>query len=193
MTIIGLEWAEKEKELFQDGGQIKSVKRTSITTVRDQYLSFATFPTPLLFHYPLPLSRIHKTLWLYRDIMCIVQYIVCASLHFGLSHIFIGVNQSTKYWMKVHVKYMFHTVKWAVPQNFRDKFFLLSVDHGFSSFVLKNLRYGNCRLFYIHFKDNSCVVLNITAYRVPTCTKNIYILLGLPVCGQAFPNLRPGS
>jgi hypothetical protein len=30
-------------------------KRTSITTVRDQFLSFATFPTPLLSHYPLPL------------------------------------------------------------------------------------------------------------------------------------------
>jgi hypothetical protein len=32
-------------------------KRTSITTVRDQNLSFATFPTPLLFHYPLPLKK----------------------------------------------------------------------------------------------------------------------------------------
>ncbi len=31
-------------------------KRTSITTVRDQYLSSATFPTPLIFHYPLPLT-----------------------------------------------------------------------------------------------------------------------------------------
>jgi hypothetical protein len=31
-------------------------KRTSITTVRDQYLSSATFPTPLIFHYPLPLK-----------------------------------------------------------------------------------------------------------------------------------------
>ena len=30
-------------------------KRTLITTVRGQYLSFATFPTPLLSHYPLPL------------------------------------------------------------------------------------------------------------------------------------------
>ncbi len=31
-------------------------KRTLITTVRDQYLSSATFPTPLIFHYPLPLK-----------------------------------------------------------------------------------------------------------------------------------------
>ncbi len=29
-----------------------------ITTVRDQYLSSATFPTPLIFHYPLPLRHI---------------------------------------------------------------------------------------------------------------------------------------
>ncbi len=32
-------------------------KRTSITTVRDQYLSSATFPTPFIFHYPLPLEE----------------------------------------------------------------------------------------------------------------------------------------
>ncbi len=31
-------------------------KRTLITTVRGAYLSFATFPSPLLPHYPLPLS-----------------------------------------------------------------------------------------------------------------------------------------
>ncbi len=31
-------------------------KRASITTVRDQYQSYATFPTPLIFHYPLPFS-----------------------------------------------------------------------------------------------------------------------------------------
>ncbi len=38
-------------------------KRTSITTVRDQYLSYATFPTPLIFHYSLPLSvQIRKDL-----------------------------------------------------------------------------------------------------------------------------------
>jgi hypothetical protein len=35
-------------------------KRTSITTVRDQYLSSATFPTPLNFHYPLPLESEEK-------------------------------------------------------------------------------------------------------------------------------------
>jgi hypothetical protein len=35
-------------------------KRTSITTVRDQYLSFATFPTPLIFHYPLPLTYAYR-------------------------------------------------------------------------------------------------------------------------------------
>jgi hypothetical protein len=35
-------------------------KRTLITTVRGQYLSFATFPTPVLSHYPLPLSLIDK-------------------------------------------------------------------------------------------------------------------------------------
>ncbi len=46
----------------RNGNRIKSKmaarnreKRTSITTVRDQYLSSATFPTPLIFHYPLPL------------------------------------------------------------------------------------------------------------------------------------------
>jgi hypothetical protein len=46
-----------------NGNRIKSKmparyreKRTSITTVRDQYLSSATFPTPLIFHYPLPLT-----------------------------------------------------------------------------------------------------------------------------------------
>ncbi len=33
-------------------------KRTLITTVRGQYLSFATFPTPLLSHYPLPLNAL---------------------------------------------------------------------------------------------------------------------------------------
>jgi hypothetical protein len=31
-------------------------KRTLITTVRDQCLSYATFLTPLIFHYPLPLN-----------------------------------------------------------------------------------------------------------------------------------------
>ncbi len=31
-------------------------KRALITTVRGQYLSFATFLTPLLSHYPLPLN-----------------------------------------------------------------------------------------------------------------------------------------
>ncbi len=39
-------------------------KRTSITTVRDQYLSYATFPTPLIFHYPLPLRRVLKYLFI---------------------------------------------------------------------------------------------------------------------------------
>ncbi len=34
----------------------KKTKRTSITTVRNQYLSYAAFATPLIFHYPLPLS-----------------------------------------------------------------------------------------------------------------------------------------
>jgi len=81
---------------------------------------------------------------------------------------FIGVNQSTKYWMKVHVKYMFHTVKWAVPQNFRDKFFLLSVDNGFFVICLKNskIQYGNWN-FYINFKEISCVVLDTTAHEAP--------------------------
>jgi hypothetical protein len=32
-------------------------KRTSITTVRDQFLSFTTFPTPLVSHWSLPLSH----------------------------------------------------------------------------------------------------------------------------------------
>ena len=30
-------------------------KRTSITTVQDQYLSFASFPAPLVSHWSLPL------------------------------------------------------------------------------------------------------------------------------------------
>jgi hypothetical protein len=45
-------WAgvsRKGNKLFQDGGQIKREKRTSITTARDLYLSFATFLTPLNF------------------------------------------------------------------------------------------------------------------------------------------------
>jgi hypothetical protein len=33
-------------------------KRTSIAAVRDQFLSFATFPTPLLSRYRLPLNRL---------------------------------------------------------------------------------------------------------------------------------------
>jgi hypothetical protein len=48
-----------------NGNRIKSKmaancreKRTSITTTRDQHLSYATFPTPLFFHYPLPLNTI---------------------------------------------------------------------------------------------------------------------------------------
>ncbi len=46
-----------------NGNRIKSKmaaiyrdKRTLITMVRDQCLSYATFPTLLIFHYPLPLS-----------------------------------------------------------------------------------------------------------------------------------------
>ncbi len=35
-------------------------KRTSITTVRDQYPSYDIFPTHLIFHYPLPLSYRHS-------------------------------------------------------------------------------------------------------------------------------------
>jgi hypothetical protein len=45
-----------------NGNRIKSKmaakyrdKRTSITTVRDQYPSYDIFPTHLIFHYPLPL------------------------------------------------------------------------------------------------------------------------------------------
>ncbi len=53
--IIGLEWAEKEIELIQDGGQIKR-ERTSITTVADQYLLFPNFPTPLISNWSLPLK-----------------------------------------------------------------------------------------------------------------------------------------
>ncbi len=47
-----------------NGNRIKSKmaakyrgKQTLITTVRDQCLSYATFPNPLIFHYPLPLMR----------------------------------------------------------------------------------------------------------------------------------------
>jgi hypothetical protein len=47
-----------------NGNRIKSKmaakyrdKRTSITTVRDQYPSYDIFPTHLIFHYPLPLME----------------------------------------------------------------------------------------------------------------------------------------
>jgi hypothetical protein len=100
------------------------------------------------------------------ETLCIVYTVVCASLHFGLSHIFIGVNQSTKYWTKVHVKYTFYTVKWAVPQNFRDKIFLLSVDNGF--FVIKNskIQYGNCNFYILISKTSSASlwILTLTEY-----------------------------
>jgi hypothetical protein len=50
-----------------NGNRIKSKmaanyreKRTSITTTRDQHLSYATFATPLFFHYPLPLTGFKK-------------------------------------------------------------------------------------------------------------------------------------
>jgi hypothetical protein len=78
--------------------------------------------------------------------------------------------------MKVHVKYMFHTVKWAVPQNFRDEFFLLSVDNGFFVICLKNskIQYGNWN-FYINFKEISCVVLDTTAHKAPA--QKIYIFV----------------
>jgi hypothetical protein len=46
-----------------NGNRIKSKmaakyrdKRTSITTVRDQYPPYDIFPTHLIFHYPLPLK-----------------------------------------------------------------------------------------------------------------------------------------
>jgi hypothetical protein len=42
----------------------KKRKETSITTVRDQYLSFATFSTPLVSNWSLPLNTCfnYKTL-----------------------------------------------------------------------------------------------------------------------------------
>ena len=36
-------------------------KRILITTVRDQCLSYATFATPLIFHYQLPLNMYFKS------------------------------------------------------------------------------------------------------------------------------------
>ncbi len=103
-----------------------------------------------------------------------VYCIVCAHCILDFPIFFIGVNQSTKYWMKVHVKYMFHTVKWAVQQNFRDKFFPLSVDNGFSSVVLKTHRYGNCRLFYINFQRHQ---LRCFEYYCLYCALKIYIFV----------------
>jgi hypothetical protein len=50
--------AEKEIDLLQDGGKIK--KRTSITTVREQYQPFATFQTHTLSHWSLLLNSILK-------------------------------------------------------------------------------------------------------------------------------------
>jgi hypothetical protein len=38
-------------------------KRKLIATVRGQYLSFATFPTFLLSHYPLPLMHFFSPGW----------------------------------------------------------------------------------------------------------------------------------
>ncbi len=52
--FIRLELAEKEIDFIQYSSQIKRQK--DITTVRDQFHSFAVIPTSLISHYPLPLS-----------------------------------------------------------------------------------------------------------------------------------------
>jgi hypothetical protein len=54
--IIGLEWAEKKVELFQDGGQIKREKDKYHHGHQDQYLSFFIChlrdpPLVLIGHY----------------------------------------------------------------------------------------------------------------------------------------------
>jgi hypothetical protein len=54
-------------------------KRTSITTVRGQYLSFTTFPTPLLSHYPLS-----SIFFMYRRIFS--KWSANAEVYFPLSN-----------------------------------------------------------------------------------------------------------
>jgi hypothetical protein len=54
-TIIGLEWAEKEIDLFQDEGQIKREKDIYHHGPRPICI-ICHLPDPLLFHYPLPLN-----------------------------------------------------------------------------------------------------------------------------------------
>jgi hypothetical protein len=55
--LICFTGAETEIPKIKDDSKIKRQK-TSIAAVRDQFLSFATFPTPLLSRYRLPLSSI---------------------------------------------------------------------------------------------------------------------------------------
>jgi hypothetical protein len=64
----------------------------------------------------------------------------------------------------------------------------------FRHFFTKTLRYDSCRLFYTNFKDISCVVLNTTgtAYRVPTCTKNIHFCIFFSAVGLSNAALYPG-
>jgi hypothetical protein len=49
-----LGWSERKRKqnYFKMAAKLKE-KRTSITTVPSMFQSFATFPTNLLFHYPL--------------------------------------------------------------------------------------------------------------------------------------------
>jgi hypothetical protein len=47
---INSRWRPKKKE-----------KRTSITTIQDQYLSFASFPAPLVSQWSLPLKHAEHT------------------------------------------------------------------------------------------------------------------------------------
>ncbi len=42
-------------------------KETSVATVRNHFRTFASFPTPLIFHYPLPLSLDSISLFSQRD------------------------------------------------------------------------------------------------------------------------------
>jgi hypothetical protein len=66
IRLIWMDLDKKEIELVQDGGQIKR-QRTSITRV--QFLSFATFPIPLISHWSLPIIKQSN-----RDVFSIVIF-----------------------------------------------------------------------------------------------------------------------
>jgi hypothetical protein len=68
-----LGWSERKRKrnYFKMATKLKE-KRTSITTVPSTFRPFATFPTHLLFHYPLPLKykREHLNNFNFHPIVC---------------------------------------------------------------------------------------------------------------------------